>query len=646
VPDSTLFASELQVEVLDATLDGYQVLRQIGHGAMGIVFEARQAGVGRRVAVKVLPPHLALRSRTVKRFLREAESMGRLSHANIVDVYEVGSKERLHYFTMQYVDGPPLDRVLAVGPMAIADVIKIGIDVAGALTHAHSRGVLHRDVKPSNLLRDGERVVLTDFGLARPLDDEGAGAMTESGDLVGTPLYMSPEQIAGEGGAIDGRSDVWGLGATLYELLLQRPPFNGPNAQSILSAILNKDPQLLRKRREDVPPDLEAVLLKCLEKDVSRRYSGSAALLADLEAVQAGRQVSARPPRFFDPLLRWTRRHPIEATIAAASLVAIVVLGSNWMRSKSDLAASENLVAMEQGQRQKIEREQRIERQGMTVANAHAEIWRAHAEWEVAMREDRRAEADLAVQKIEDLKNAFPPERYLQIAVEAMRVYASMFHALDRDQEMLDYLEPQIAREPPRIALALRAGMLAGQRRYDEALVVQRERCQLDPSDPAPYLDAARVLRQLALDARRADRPWDHRRYLAQAIGLLKRVFRLAVFYLPPDVQPGDTLEFGREVLVSTLIERARVLLELGQPDAAHRDLEQALGHDSTRADARMLLTAVEASQRAQSAPPVPTLPANLSFESTARELQSAGRNLQRIYTGLRDLLRGAISEE
>jgi len=220
-------------ETLDRELEAYRVTRQIGHGAMGVVFESVQRSLGRRVAIKVLPASLALRTRTVKRFLREAEAMGRLSHENIVAVYDVGSIRNLHYFYMKYVDGPPLDRVLKAGPVAIADAIQIGIDVGRALAHAHAHGVLHRDIKPSNLLRDGERVVLTDFGLARPLDAEETGSMTESGDLVGTPLYMAPEQISGDAERTDGRADVWGLGVTLYELLTQRPPFSGPNAQGI-----------------------------------------------------------------------------------------------------------------------------------------------------------------------------------------------------------------------------------------------------------------------------------------------------------------------------------------------------------------------------------------------------------------------------
>ncbi|MEO6711134.1 MAG: serine/threonine-protein kinase, partial [Planctomycetota bacterium] len=311
--EAPLLGVELTAELLNERLESYRVVREVGRGAMGIVFEAHQRGLERRVAVKVLPPNLSMRDRTVRRFLREAGAMGRLAHTNIVDVYQVGSHGSLHYFAMRFVDGPPLDLVLKAGVLGIGDVVQVGIDVASALAHAHSRGVLHRDVKPSNLLRDGERVVLTDFGLAKPMDADDEDAMTESGDLVGTPLYMSPEQISGDSNGIDARSDVWGLGATLYELLIGRPPFHGGSAQAILNAILHRDPVLLRRQRADVPQDLEAVLLKCLEKDRNRRYSGAAGLHADLLAIQAGQSVSARPPRFFDPALRWSRRHPYQA---------------------------------------------------------------------------------------------------------------------------------------------------------------------------------------------------------------------------------------------------------------------------------------------------------------------------------------------
>jgi serine/threonine protein kinase len=676
--DSTLFSAGLSVAALDKKLANYDVVRVIGHGAMGIVYEARQKGVGRRVAIKVLPPNLALRERTVKRFLREAESMGRLAHANIVDVYEVGSLEDLHYFTMQYVEGPPLDRVIAAGPLAIGDVVRIGIEIADALAHAHARGVLHRDVKPSNLLRDGERVMLTDFGLARPLDSEDGGAMTEQGDLVGTPLYMSPEQIAGEGQKIDGRADVWGLGATLYELCAQRPPFTGRNAQGILHAILHRDPPLLHRLRKDAPPDLEAVLLKCLEKDLARRYSGAAALLDDLRAVQEGRQVSARPPRFFDPFVRWARRHPLEASVAAASLVVIAFLGQSSLRSRKSLETSQAELEQAKTEKQQVVEDRRIERQGMTLANARAELWRAHADWETALREERREEQEAVLERMEHLKEAFPPDRHPAIAAEAMRVYASMVHGVGRDAEMLEYFEQMIADEKPATALALRAAMLTGRGLLDEALAVHEQRTLLDPRDPEPYLDMAVTLRLLAEETLRAELPLDHKSLLTRALLPLREVFRRAVFYESESVRREDAVQFGQGLMVSALIEEARILIGLGQLDAASAKLEQALEHDSTRADARMLLVAADAERRQAKeqrpapgvpAPPptalaaaarstgeateaaaplsgLPLVPATLDLSTTARELQSAGKNLLRIYTGFHDILQGAIREE
>jgi predicted Ser/Thr protein kinase len=326
VADSTLIHIELTVAQLNRSLVGYRVVREIGHGSMGVVYEAHQESVGRRVAIKVLPPNMALRDRTVKRFLREAEAMGRLSHHNIVDIHEVGSVGTLHYFSMQYVEGPPLDSVLKAGPLAIADVLDIGFEVATALAHAHARGVLHRDVKPSNLLRDGERVVLTDFGLARPIDHEEAGSMTESGDLVGTPLYMSPEQISGEGERTDARSDVWGLGATLYELLTQRPPFLGTRRAG--------DPELDPAPRSAAPAqaarrhtgDLEAVVLSASRRIVGRRYATAAASLEDLRRISDGRPVSRAHAAVLRPALRWMRRNPVEAGVLGASMLVVVTI--------------------------------------------------------------------------------------------------------------------------------------------------------------------------------------------------------------------------------------------------------------------------------------------------------------------------------
>ena len=628
--------TRLRPDELDRRLARYEVLREVGHGAMGLVYEARQHGVGRRVAVKVLPPHLSMRERTVRRFLREAAAMGRLAHPRIVDIFEVETCGDLHYFAMRYVEGPPLDKVLRAGPLAIGDVVGVGLDVSSALAHAHGRGVMHRDIKPGNLLRDGEHVVLTDFGLARPLDGSETGTMTESGDLVGTPLYMSPEQIAGDLERVDGRCDVWGLGAALYELLAQQPPFRGPNAQSILNSILHKEPARLRRLRSDVPADLEAVVFKCLEKDPSRRYSGAAALLDDLQAFQSGRSVSARTPRFFDPALRWVRRHPAESFVALSLASLVVFLGRSAVESSRALGSvQKDLDSAEEDTRearQEVDRVQELRE----AAHAREQILEARILWASGrMRDRRQAQANL-----EYLLEAFPYETHPAIALDALETYASWMHAQGRDEEVLavfDRLVPQSAspegKTPQAEELALRAVMWVGMERYREALAAHRERVRLAPNDPWPFVDAAGILRRMAQGVRGIQE--DQRlANLHAALGFYADALELAV-------PRGD-----RECIAATLIDRARCWLALGLADEARRDLTHVLENDPARADARTLLFAAERETPSERAPPPAELPATgLSLDALegleldTRDLEDAGEGFRVLFRGLGELL-------
>ncbi len=652
MPDSTHSSGGISLESLRARLRGYRVEREIGHGAMGIVFEALQLGLGRRVAVKVLPPNLALRERTVRRFLREAEAMGKLAHPGIVDVFEVGSLEDLHFFSMKFVEGPPLDRVLRAGPLAIDDVLQIGIEVAGSLAHAHARGVLHRDVKPANLLRDGERVVLTDFGLARPIDSADGGSMTESGDLVGTPLYMAPEQISGDAERVDGRADLWGLGVTLYELLTGRTPFLGPNAQGILHAILQRDPQLVRRLRDDVPRDLEAVILKCLEKDSGRRYSTAAALREDLQAVRDGRAVAASRPRFFDPGLRWTRRHPAEATVLGVVL-GVALLLAFYLR-----ATSRRLETATQGQKQAEVAKQEAVDQQEDYLRQKRETW---ARYEISEVKNQAARADTPEERVEAEQRLLgfieqiPVQELPDIAAEAIEMLSGWLHQRGvGDSEALKYVAETASGNDPKLQLFLRAAALSGQGRGFEALLAHRERALLDSRDPAPALDTARLMHRRALASREQLREEECIASLARALGLLGLSLELCV-------SSGD-----RELLLRIVTERARCLADLHDPQAALADLELVLARDPTHFEAFSLKLACERSlgvgavlsasvlpaPAADAGAPLDERPA-LSIdrllpgrEEITEDLQSAGRNLQSIYRGLHRLLETAAQDE
>jgi len=259
---------------------------EIGRGGMAIVYRARDARLKRGVAVKLLPPDLAFRADIRSRFLREAEMAARLSHPNIVPIYTVDERDGLVYFVMALVQGGSVgDRLRKTGTLSIAETRRILREVADALAYAHAAGVVHRDIKPDNVLLDADsgRAMVTDFGIARAASDDGdSPRLTATGAALGTPAYMSPEQCAGDR-EIDGRSDLYSLGTVAYQMLAGEPPFTGGNTPSIMMRQVTERPVPVRRRRADVPDDLERIVMRLLEKDPANRFPNGQALVAALD---------------------------------------------------------------------------------------------------------------------------------------------------------------------------------------------------------------------------------------------------------------------------------------------------------------------------------------------------------------------------
>jgi serine/threonine protein kinase/Flp pilus assembly protein TadD len=355
-------------ELVGKRLGEFEVVRELGRGGMGVVYEARQVTLNRRVALKVLAPGLGLTPRGVDRFRREAEAAAKLHHTNIVPVYATGAENGLHFYAMELIDGPSLDRVIvalraglgaddtaaplvtpALPPELIAtgpyhdptpaagdaapglssgggyfDAVARAIAaVAEALHHAHRNNLIHRDVKPGNLLLgpDG-RLCVNDFGLARALEEPG---VTATGELVGTPAYMAPEQIAGGRIPVDHRCDIYSLGATLYELLTLRPPFTADRRDELLAQVTQKGPTAPRRVNPRVPRDLETICLKCLEKDPDRRYPTAQALADDLRRYLGRFAIAARRPGPLTKLGKWVKRNPV---LTAAGVAVVLALGA------------------------------------------------------------------------------------------------------------------------------------------------------------------------------------------------------------------------------------------------------------------------------------------------------------------------------
>ncbi|HEY4217185.1 MAG TPA: protein kinase [Gemmatimonadaceae bacterium] len=273
---------DLSARLGRALAPAYEIESELGRGGMAIVYRGRDTRLKRGVAVKLLPPDLAFRADIRSRFLREAETAARLSHPNIVQIYTVDERDGLVYFVMALIHGESVgDRLRRTGAMPVDESRRILTEVAAALAVAHANGVVHRDIKPDNILLDEQsgRAVVTDFGIARAAgDDVGGSRLTATGAAIGTPAYMSPEQCVGDRD-IDGRSDLYSLGAVAYQMLTGEPPFSGANTPSIMMKQVTEAPLPIRVRRPDVPEDLERIVMRLLEKDPAARFADGGVLV-------------------------------------------------------------------------------------------------------------------------------------------------------------------------------------------------------------------------------------------------------------------------------------------------------------------------------------------------------------------------------
>ncbi|MHC4548508.1 MAG: serine/threonine-protein kinase [Planctomycetota bacterium] len=304
-------------------LGKFVILSELGRGSMGVVYEALQEDLKRKVALKILPANITLDAKQVRRFHREAESVARLRHDNIIQIYEVGEIDQTHYFAMELVEGQPLGDEFGRDRESVLRAARIALQAARGLAHAHERGVVHRDVKPSNLLVDrGGRVVVTDFGLARLTD---SASLTSTDAIVGTPKYMSPEQILPGARSLDGRTDVYSLGATLFHVVAGRPPFVAPSIQGFIRAILDQRAPSPRKFNRQIPHDLATIILRCLEKGPADRYASAADLADDLERFLAGERIHAKPKGALAIGFESVRRHKIIASLGAVAFLAMIL---------------------------------------------------------------------------------------------------------------------------------------------------------------------------------------------------------------------------------------------------------------------------------------------------------------------------------
>ena len=316
--------SILQEPLLPA-IDGYEILGELGRGGMGIVYRARHILLNRPCALKMIIAGDYADTKTITRFLVEAEAVARLQHPNIVQIHHIGVAGGRSYFELEYVEGGSLDRRLDGIPWMPRQAAVLVEGLARGVAEAHRLGIVHRDLKPANVLLSADDVPkITDFGLAKSL--AGESGLTQTGAIVGTPDYMPPEQAEGKTREVGPPADVYALGAILYELLTGRPPFRGATILETLEHVRNAEPVAPSRLVPGLPRDAETIALKCLQKDPRKRYDSATALAEDLRRFIDGEPIVARPVGPIERALRWCRRHPAPAALTAA-LVLVATLG-------------------------------------------------------------------------------------------------------------------------------------------------------------------------------------------------------------------------------------------------------------------------------------------------------------------------------
>ncbi len=443
----------------------YRLEERIGQGGMGAVYRAVDTELHRTVAVKVLLGADDTGDERVRRFQREAETAGKLRHPHIVTIFEVGCEAGHHYFAMEYVEGASLSQLLYDKQLRLDDAVDIFLQVVEAIDYAHRHQVIHRDLKPQNIMVDRERrAYVTDFGLAKELT--ARTRLTQTGKLMGTPMYMAPEQANAEAGKIDALTDVYALGAVLYEILTGRPPFDGASPAEIVYAVLFKDPAPPTSLNRRVPVDLETICLKALEKERERRYAGAGELAADLKRFREGEAIRAKPASRLSRVLRRVRRHR-GATLGVAAAFAVAAIAVGWAGVHSIRSAERERRVAEQEERTRRDREAMDARRKAQESAAALLVQAEREEGEGAL-----ALLDRAV--------ALDPD---SVAVRLRR--AKRFAKLDRDAEAIADLDHVLARDPENLQALYERSQIHGWSARDHAKAEQDilAMLALDPED-------------------------------------------------------------------------------------------------------------------------------------------------------------------
>ncbi len=454
-PDDKRLATE--EATLIQKLGDYEIIEEIARGGMGVVFKARQVHLSRLVALKLILSGNLASEEEVRRFYTEATSAGCLEHPNIVPIYECGESEGRHYFSMAYVEGQSLAQRMRSVPLTAREIAVLLLKISKAVHYAHKRGIIHRDLKPSNVLIDqkGEPRV-TDFGLAKSIQADSG--LTATGQILGTPSYMPPEQALGRTELIRPASDVYSLGAILYELLTGRPPFRAATVVLTLRQVVELPVTPPRRIDSSVDKDLETIALKCLEKISYQRYSDAGEVADELERYLDGRSINARPIGLPTKLYRWTRRHPLTVALISTFLLLSVVSVFGWQKMSESIAAT------------KLAELERQFRQGLIAIDAEPEQF---SDLNKLVEQIRAHNPKGAEECFEELCSAY---------ADRIRKRMKLARLTERDIVQLDIIVDEFAEFSPRRAQDLEEHLLPLR---SEWLIVSDW-----PSTPAAFLQA------------------------------------------------------------------------------------------------------------------------------------------------------------
>jgi eukaryotic-like serine/threonine-protein kinase len=401
---------------LPKTVAGYEILGVLGRGGMGVVYKARQPGLKRLVALKMILAGGHASAEDLARFRSEAEAVAHLQHPNIVQIYEISEDDGRPYFSLEFVEGESLANKLEGKPQSPREAARIVHVLAQAMAAAHARGIVHRDLKPGNILVAADGTLkITDFGLAKRLEESADEGQTRSGSILGTPDYMSPEQASGHSREIGPPADIYALGAMLYEMLAGRVPLRGASVLDTLQQVVRKEPVSPTQLDPKVPRDLETICLKCLRKDPAKRYARVDDLAEDLRRFLAGEPILARPVSVAERTWRWCKRNPRVAVLSGAVAAMILAWGASasivaWKFNEKNIAIAGALGSAQEARKEaEVNLHTAEVNEAEAKANLHtAEVHEAEARHnaEVSEQQAKRAEASADAAKDQHKKAA------------------------------------------------------------------------------------------------------------------------------------------------------------------------------------------------------------------------------------------------